>query len=108
MVVISYPLKPTEFEIQAELYLKMRGLGIDVKGELKISKKQTGTRGSIFDLVIFKERKAVAIVEVKKRYRGLGAGGTIQEAKYKEFGIPLIYCFRDNIEDTVKEIQKLL
>lgn len=58
---INYPDIPSEFEIQSRLFHALQSLGFDVRGEVR-----AGVR-SRFDLVIFRDKKPVRIIEVKKR-----------------------------------------
>ena len=56
---IPYPTgRVAEFEIQAELYNKLKNEGYDVRGEVKAKKSR-------LDLVVFENKKAKCIIEVK-------------------------------------------
>lgn len=76
----------SEFEIQAELYQRLKADGFDVQGEVNV---QSG----VFDLVVFGERGfATAIIETKRPWTGssLEFDETEQGWKYRQFGVPVI------------------
>lgn len=58
---IVYPnAAASEFEIQAYIYNRLQGMGVSVRGEVP-----SRTRGCRFDLVIFKNKTAILVIEVK-------------------------------------------
>lgn len=59
--LLQYPKRQSEFEIQAYLFSELKSLGLDVRGEVRAG------RESRFDLVVFEERAATQIIEVKTR-----------------------------------------
>lgn len=65
--LVGYPGQDSEFEIQAFLLYELRALGYDVRGEVT-----TRCDRFRFDLVVFKGRVAVRIIEVKKHKRPIG------------------------------------
>jgi hypothetical protein len=65
--MLHYPIKKTEFEVQAELYNYLCSKGLDVRGELSF--KCFPKRGARFDLVFFKNKIDKAIIEVKDSLR---------------------------------------
>ena len=79
---ILYPDDPTEFEIHSVLYTGLRALGIDARCQVKV-------RGgsAVLDIVIFEERKAVLIIEVKRA--GVGPIGK-QVKRYAKYGVPVV------------------
>lgn len=93
---LQYPHKPSEFEIQAFLFINLRRMGYDVRGEVK-----GHARASRFDLVIFgKERSAsgkcrpmpVRIIEVKRGRQKVAAGTACGDqvlGYYEKYGIPV-------------------
>jgi hypothetical protein len=83
----------TEFEVQAQLYADLTALGLDVRGEL--SWRSPDTREQCrFDLVIFKDDRAVEIIEVKsKRVNNDNFLRTRQARRYTQFGIPVTFIF---------------
>lgn len=87
---IDYPKKYSEFEVQANLYAVLKfSYKLDVRGEVAIGQ---GSGKSRFDLVVFKDKKAVCIIEVKNQKReGLNTN-TKQYKKYSSFGLRLFYC----------------
>ena len=92
---ISYPLSPSEFEIQSYIYRCLKSAGHDIRGEVR-SKRGT-TR---FDLVVFENFLAALIVEVKKNSQQelekddeYGRKKLMtrkrQLHRYRKFGVPL-------------------
>jgi hypothetical protein len=63
---IPYPQDVSEFEVQAHLFFELRAMGMDVRGEVSST-----LRSSRLDLVVFKDKTAVLIIEVKKKLRGV-------------------------------------
>jgi len=86
--LIKYPKERTEFELQSELYQFLLGSGYDVRGEIK--DKQPGIRGARFDIVVYKNKQAVAILEIKdhvnKKY---GTKISTVYGKYMHYGLPI-------------------
>jgi hypothetical protein len=104
--VIHKPERPTEFEMQAELYFRLKKLGLDVRGE--VSASFDGGR-SFFDLVVFHGHHGAVIIEVKNNDAGALRYGkkTRQNRKYKSYGLPLVYFTTATpIESVIAEIQK--
>jgi hypothetical protein len=81
--------KKSEFEIQAEIFIRLKNDGFFVRGEY--------VSGPLFrfDLVVFNNRgKAVAIIEVKNTHTGRRRSlDTLQGAKYRQFGVPVIQFY---------------
>ncbi len=94
--IIGYPLEHTEFEIQAYLYVRLRDMGFNVRGEVRFSDKSEvkGRRQCRFDIVIYdKHNKPIEIIEVKsaKNPERVNCETTRQAIKYKMFNMPLTY-----------------
>lgn len=86
----------SEFEVQAFVFSELRKLGIDVRGEVIHKITNAGGRGRVcrFDLVIFKNRTATAIVEIKGESSTGKPGANVngrQLIRYREYGIPVFF-----------------
>jgi len=105
---IDYPHGCSEFEIQAELYHRLRNLGVDVRGSVPSKCEDFGKfKRVIFDLVVFKGSTATHIIECKSRENTRTAPhqNSRQLRRYSKFGVPLIWCFHfDQIEETIKKV----
>jgi hypothetical protein len=92
-MLIDYPKKVSHAELRAILYVKLLEAGLDARLEV------TGSHARL-DIVVFKERMAVCIIECKswslkylraQRYQTAKNGR--QLTKYREqFGLPLFVC----------------
>lgn len=103
--LINKPSKVSEFEMQAELYFRLKRLGFDVRGE--VTAMYQGER-SMFDLVVFVNNQGAVIIEVKNsRADALRYGKkTRQNRKYKAYDLPLVYYTTATpIESVIAEIQ---
>ena len=93
---IPYPARTSEFEIQAELFRGLKQSGYDVRGEVKVPcNRETCTKGARFDLVVFKDKQAAVLIEVKSRLTSRGHKPIMQTKQYQRyirFGLPVIYC----------------
>ncbi len=103
MYIIPFPYRIAEFEIQAELFNKLRTQGFNVRGEVKAEKSR-------LDLVIFNtENRAKCSIEVKSSQR-------IKKRKYKRvekyeelFNLPVIVCVHnDQINQTIDEVRRIM
>lgn len=84
---VASPSRQSEFETQAELYIRLKKDGFKVRGEITFGRCR-------FDLVIFKKRKAIAIIETKSHTVGKrNSLDTIQGVKYRQFGVPVIQFY---------------
>ena len=108
---ITYPKKYSEFEIQSEVYQGIRSLtSLDVRGAVLSWCDDGGKIRRVFlDLVVFKEKKAVAIIEcknhTKSRKRVLGKR---QTRRYGKFMVPVICCFTmDDVLSIVEIVRGL-
>ena len=86
----------TEFEVQAELYNRLKQDGFTVRGEWT-------TGNCRFDIVVFKKRKPLAIIEVKTAKAGSKQTlDTYQGVKYRCYGVPVVQFY------SISEYEKLL
>jgi len=84
-------LKTKEPQVQAELFRLLVNDGFDVLAGVPIRQIARGL-GVQFDLTVFKNRAAQAIIEIKSEVRGPteDLDATMQGLKYRSFGIPVI------------------
>jgi len=82
--LILYPKTFSEFEIQAYVYNSLIQIGVDVRAEVRA--KNSSGRINILDLVIFKDKAPVMILEIKKnRTQNISE----QKIEYGNYGIPM-------------------
>lgn len=75
----------SEFEIQAELFIRLKDLGFNVKGEYKEGKNR-------YDIVLLNEENEIdLIIEVKKHKRPKKTKKQID--RYRETGRKVIGCW---------------
>lgn len=91
---IPYPQDNTEFEIQCTIVTGLRNHGIDARGEVR------GSDGCRFDIVIFKDKYPVEIVEIKTSQRkstrfkdGFLNEDKAQLKRYEQYGIPITMIY---------------
>lgn len=110
-MIISYPKKETEFEVQAKLYCKLKKQGFNVRGNVKIYGK------CHLDLVVFdNDNTAKCIIEVKNwklnsniEKKLMKPSRKAQKEKYLKYNLPLIYCTHSAyIDKKIDEIKKNL
>jgi hypothetical protein len=108
---IPVPSKPSEFELQAELYFELKRKGLDVRGEVP---SRLNGRKSIFDLAIFVNKQAAVIIEVKNSpcLALLNGKQTRQAKKYNDYGLPVIFhtsihSINETVERVLNALQKL-
>lgn len=103
----------SEFNIQAELFMKLREIvepmGFKVFGEVRLmgEEKIGGARRQKgrLDIAIFKNNNIVCAIEVKNKKIN---GWRKQNKLYTKLGIPKMFlCFR-NIENTIKQCKDYL
>lgn len=114
MLPIPYPKNISEFEIQATLFALLKfNYKLDVRGEvvdrsMKSNFRKSGFQTSRFDLVVFKEKKAICIIECKKE----GKKYDIKNRQYKKYSFyqaELLYCTSiDDVTKIANYILKLL
>ena len=90
----------SEANIQAELYNRLRLLGI--KCYLEYAHENFR-----FDMVILNKDDIIGIVEIKSRTRNIGIvnKNTRQYRKYHSYGLPVIYC--TNMSEINKSIERI-
>jgi hypothetical protein len=88
---IHFPSTTTEGDIQAELSCLLKQDGFSFRSQVPFMKQQAGA-GCIFDIVIFKGRRATAIIEIKSPIEGpqTDLDASHQGLKYRSFGVPVI------------------
>ena len=79
MPQVPYPKRrPSEFEVQARLYNKLRQKGFIVRGEVKATRSR-------LDLVVYdKNKKAICIIETKSWKKKRKVTPTKQLKKYQK------------------------
>lgn len=105
---ISYPNHISEFDTQAKLYCLLKEQGYDVFGEFVIRDPngKKGYKQFRFDLVIFENKEAKCIIEVKTKDTPEINKEHRQYKKYSLFNIPIFYCYGDKDINTVLELVK--
>ena len=108
-----YPKKISEFDVQAELYWKLKELFREnplftVHGEVRVmtEEKSGGARKQIhrFDIVVFFEKNAILVFEVKGRKK---TGLSAQIRKYSRYGVKVLPCIGKNgIDRTIREVKE--
>ena len=101
---IDYPLSHSEFEVQSELYHRLKGIGLDVRGCVKSKCEDFGKlRTVFFDLVVFNNGSATHKLECKnKPGRTSTHPNSRQLRRYSKFGVPVVWCYSfDQIEKVV-------
>lgn len=100
---IPYPLKPSEFEVQASLYNALKNAGLDVRGEVKVKGRPEygiNYRGARFDLVVYRDQVPVILIEVKKSQNA--KSNTNQLTRYRKWGYRVMVCAgMDNVARTI-------
>lgn len=107
--LILEPRKPTEFEMQAELYILLKKRGFNVRGEVRAKSGITGH--SQFDLVVFIGSYGACIIEVKDSpcTALIGGAKTRQYQKYAQYGLPIIYYTTIvPIENVVQSVESII
>lgn len=98
---ISYPLKFSEFEVQAKLLQLLNAdytlgrIGVDVRGCVPAFCNDNGRHSKTFlDLVVFVGKEPKVIIECKNgNSNSLDLKeGTRQQRRYSKFGLPMIQC----------------
>jgi hypothetical protein len=106
---IKKPKNYSEFEVQATLYAILKfNHKIDVRGEVSYKMPRAGelkVGNSRFDLVVFKNDKAICIIEVKNGKKVWENLNTRQHKKYSRFGLKLVYCMNMSfVKQVAKEV----
>lgn len=104
---IMPPKRETEFEVKAELYCKLKEKGFNVRGPVT-------SDDSRFDLVVFdKDNNVKCIIEVKKwkpeevKKKSNRPKTKTQHEKYNKYNLPLLTCYRSNLNETIEDVTKL-
>lgn len=109
--VPRYSRKPSEAEIQADLYAAIKKLGLEprlqVMGYLAPNAVFPRKKRCIFDIVVFwpLNHKPLCIIECK-RGRSVKRGNK-QIARYERFNLPVLVSLRDNSREILKAVRKL-
>lgn len=96
--IIGFPSRYSEFEVQAEVYHKLKAQGVRVRGEVVAWTDDDGPHRCRMDLVVYDAlERAVAIIECKNQQDD-GNGSVIfkkscrQGRRYHSFGLPVFQC----------------
>ena len=94
IAIVHNPDHESEFEIQAELYSRLRIDGFEVRGNVPQT-FQLGNKDTIdviFDLIVTSGKKTLAIIEIKTKdsVPCIKFDETTQGMKYRAFGVPVI------------------
>lgn len=65
--ILKYPSIKSEFEVHSDLFQYLKSRGLDVRGEVKL--KNPDGRGARFDIVVYDNKEAVCVIEVKNGIR---------------------------------------
>ena len=99
--LVLYPTAYSEFEIQSYLYSELIKLGVDVRGEVR-AKNVSGSNNRM-DLVIFKKKIPVMIIEVKKSRQ---SSILAQKIEYGRFNIPMRFILgMDSAKAYIKKVR---
>ena len=93
---IGYRETESEFEAQAWIYWKLRERGFDVRGEVKVEGDLRDSRGCRLDLVIYIDKVAVRVIEVKSERRMTRCNK--RPRKYAKLDYPLDLVYGDEKE----------
>lgn len=109
--VPRYSRKPSEAEIQADLYAAIKKLGLEprlqVFGYLAPNAVFPKKKRCIFDIVVFwpLNHKPLCIIECK---RGLSVKrGNKQIERYERFNLPVLVSLRNNSKEVMKAVRTL-
>jgi hypothetical protein len=84
---IPYPSRLSEHEVQTRLFNELISLGIDARCQVSSADGKC-----LFDIVVFKDRLPILIIEVKRSFALLGGRKGNQIHKYRQYGIKVISC----------------
>lgn len=107
---IQYPTYFSEFEIQAEIYHRLKERGHKVRGNVKARCIDGGKRPRVyFDLVVFGAyEQPLVIVECKNIMAPSGnetLGGR-QLRRYSKFSVPIVACFNmETVDQAISEVE---
>ena len=107
MPAIQYPRQRSEAEVQAEIYHAFKNAGYDPR--LEVPGSWVNPAGRIirvrFDVVVFKDRKALCVIECKKTVNPSHRKG--QLAAYMQFGVPVYIGWENAIPVLLAQVLKL-
>jgi hypothetical protein len=102
----------TEFDIQAELFVKLKNDGFYVEGDRRYHSGNQRVFPKMynlicrFDIVVYRHNKAIAIIETKRPdIAKTQTLDTYQGVKYRQFGVPVVQFY--DIADYQKLIEFL-
>ncbi len=103
---LNKPRRVSEATIQAELYMQLRLIGIECYLEYPIKLGSCSMRA---DIAIAYSGVIVGLIEVKSRTsKRSPSKKTRQYNKYKEVGLPFIYCMcMEDVDSVIKWSRKL-
>lgn len=110
-LVPIYSRTLSEADIQSEVYHRIKSLGLEprleVRGYLHDDNSKNHRRKCRFDIVVFwpLNHKPLCIVECKKG--STVSKGNLQRKKYEQFGLPLVYCFKHNMDAVTEMVRSL-
>lgn len=116
-VKIKYSIAPTEFEIQAALYLEIKHLCAIIDNHCEILSEVTiemDGKTFRFDLMLFRYNEPMCGIEVKKRkWKPCTPHGKQQVKNYIIFEenteIPVFFCYgMDEVEETINKVNKYI
>lgn len=110
---IQYPEVCSEFEVQAELWLLLKNMGLDVRGNVPgLVRDYDGLHSVFFDLAVFDDGgNGVAIIECKnhKTLPDVRLVAGRQGRRYALFGVPVIACLNmGELAYAVEQVKKAL
>lgn len=105
-----YTAHASEFEIQAELYLRLKNLCLNVRGCVPGWCDDNGMHRVFLDLAIFDDdNELVLIIECKNGKAQKMSDQSRQKRRYSMLGVPLIFCPNyESIEDTIRAVKNSL
>lgn len=101
---VHKPAFETEADLQCDLAAKLRGDGFNISVGLNYRALARDGRGLVFDIVVFRSKAAIAIIEIKRTSDGhrVALDQTIQGFKYRHFGVPVVLFWDLNEYDQLK------
>ena len=88
--IIRKPNKFSETDVLCELASEIKALPFDIQLFCEIKVERHQKRGCRFDMVIFKHKNPIIIIEVKRSRTANISSNQIK--RYSSFGIPVILC----------------
>src|ERR1700742_204947 len=108
---VTYPVKFSEFEVQAEIYQMIKNEGIDIRGNVPSWCEDFGVRHKVFfDLVLFDSSQIpTVIIECKNSDIAFEKRiGSRQERRYNYFGGPLLICMNmEQVKGTISNAMEI-